>query len=64
MEVASDPNLRPAEPGRFIGRGRLIHRAGDNVHLEASVFDTRGEIISTATVLARIIPLAEAKAAV
>jgi uncharacterized protein (TIGR00369 family) len=34
--------LRPVRPGRIIGRGRIVHRDGDLVFLEASLSDPQG----------------------
>jgi uncharacterized protein (TIGR00369 family) len=52
--------LRPVRPGRLIGRGHVVHRAGDLVFLEASLADGDGMVIATAT--ARVIALASAPA--
>jgi uncharacterized protein (TIGR00369 family) len=35
--------LRPVRPGRIIGKGRIVHRDGDQVFLEASLSDPRGK---------------------
>jgi uncharacterized protein (TIGR00369 family) len=56
--------LRPARPGRFVGRGRIVHRDGDLAFLTASLYDSNGQAIATATATAHVIPLAEAAAAV
>lgn len=56
--------LRPLRPGRVIGRGRIVHRAGDLAHLEASLVDVAGEAVATATATARVIALADAPSAV
>ena len=45
--------LRPVRPGRIVGRGRIVHRDGDMVFLEASLLDPDEEVIATAT--ARVI---------
>jgi uncharacterized protein (TIGR00369 family) len=55
--------LRPVRPGRLVGRGRVVHRDGDLVFLEASLFDGQGQVIATATATARVIPLSQAAAA-
>jgi uncharacterized protein (TIGR00369 family) len=55
--------LRPVRPGRVIGRGRIVHRAGDLVFLEASLADADQAVIATATATARVIPLGQAPAA-
>jgi uncharacterized protein (TIGR00369 family) len=56
--------LRPARPGRILGRGRIVQRTGDLAHLEASLFNSEHAILATATAIARVIPLAEARDAV
>jgi uncharacterized protein (TIGR00369 family) len=56
--------LRPARPGRIVGRGRVLHRNGDIAFLEASLIDANETTIATATATARVIPLAAAKDAV
>jgi uncharacterized protein (TIGR00369 family) len=55
--------LRPVRPGRITARGRIVHRDGDLVFLEASLFDGAGAAITTATATARVIPLGDAPAA-
>ena len=56
--------LRPLRPGRAIGRGRIVRRDGDLASIEASLADSGGETVATATATATVIPLAEARAAV
>ena len=56
--------LRPVRPGRLIGKGRIIKRDGDLVHLEASLFDASAELAATATAVAAVIPLSDAPNAV
>ena len=56
--------LRPVRPGRLIGKGRIVHRDGDRVALEASLFDPEGSLIATATATALVIPMSEARGAV
>lgn len=55
--------LRPVRPGRIIGKGRIVHRNGDLVFLEASITDADGAVIATATATARVIALSHAPAA-
>jgi acyl-coenzyme A thioesterase PaaI-like protein len=55
--------LRPVRPGRVIGKGKVVRRVGDLVFLEASLPDSSGAILATATAIARIM-LEEAKTAV
>jgi uncharacterized protein (TIGR00369 family) len=53
--------LRPVRPGRIFSRGRVVHRHGDLAFLEAALSKPDGEVVSTATATARIIPLSEAR---
>jgi uncharacterized protein (TIGR00369 family) len=55
--------LRPVRPGRVVGKGRVVHRDGDLAFLEASLLDSHGAIIATATATARVIALDRARAA-
>jgi uncharacterized protein (TIGR00369 family) len=55
--------LRPVRPGRIIGKGRIVHRDGDLVFLEASLLDAQEQVIATATATARVIALSRARAA-
>jgi uncharacterized protein (TIGR00369 family) len=55
--------LRPVRPGRLVGRGRVVHREGDLVFLEASLSDADGALVATATATARVIALDHAAAA-
>ncbi|MCX4825837.1 PaaI family thioesterase [Streptomyces sp. NBC_01142] len=52
--------LRPARPGRIIGKGRVVHRAGDIAFLEATLTNSDGAAIATARATARVIPLDQA----
>ena len=54
--------LRPVRPGRLIGKGRVVHRDGDLVFLEASLLDGSAAVAATATATARVIPLRQAPA--
>ena len=56
--------LRPVRPGRLTGKGRIVHRDGDLVYLEASLHDADQAVIAVATAIARVIPLDRARAAV
>jgi uncharacterized protein (TIGR00369 family) len=56
--------LRPVRPGRITGKGRIVHRDGDLVYLEASLHDANQAVIATATAVARVIPLDRARATV
>jgi uncharacterized protein (TIGR00369 family) len=53
--------LRPVRPGRVVGKGRVVHRDGDLAFLEASLVDSQGALIATATATARVIPLNRAR---
>ncbi|ACZ00395.1 MULTISPECIES: PaaI family thioesterase [Thermomonospora] len=55
--------LRPVRPGRLVGRGRVVHRAGDLAFLEASLSDQHEVTVATATATARVIGLEEALSA-
>jgi uncharacterized protein (TIGR00369 family) len=55
--------LRPVRPGRVVGKGRVVHRVGDLAFVEASLLDSHGSLIATATASARIIALDQARAA-
>lgn len=55
--------LRPARPGRIIGKGRIVHRDGDLAFLEAAIFDGDRAVIAAATATARVIALSDAPAA-
>jgi uncharacterized protein (TIGR00369 family) len=54
----------PLRPGRVVGRGRVIDRAGDRAHVAAELVDSDGRSIATCTATTRVIPLAEAPDAV
>ena len=56
--------LRPARPGRIVGKGRVVHRDGDIAHLEASLSGSNDTTLAVATATAKVIPLAVAKTAV
>lgn len=55
--------LRPVRPGRVVGKGRVLHRDGDIAFLEASLLDSQGTLIATATATARVIALDQARSA-
>jgi uncharacterized protein (TIGR00369 family) len=56
--------LRPARPGRIVGKGRVVHRDGDLAHIEAFLQDSNDVTLAVATATARVIPLADASTAV
>jgi len=53
--------LRPVRPGRITGIGRVVHRDGDLALLEATLADSDGTVITTATTNARVIALDQAR---
>jgi uncharacterized protein (TIGR00369 family) len=55
--------LRPVRPGRVIGKGRIVHRDGDLAFLEATLADSAGAVIATATATARVIGVDQARSA-
>jgi uncharacterized protein (TIGR00369 family) len=57
--------LRPVRHGRVVGKGRVVHRDGDLAFLDASLVDSQGALIATATATAtaRVIPLNRARSA-
>ena len=55
--------LRPVRPGRVVGKGRVVHRDGDMAFIEASLVDSHGTLIATATATARVIALDRARSA-
>jgi uncharacterized protein (TIGR00369 family) len=56
--------LRPARPGRLVGKGRVVRREGDLAFLEASLLDSDGLTLATASATARVIDLDDAATAV
>jgi uncharacterized protein (TIGR00369 family) len=46
--------LRPARPGRLLGRGRVVHQTGSVAFLTGELCNEAGEVIATATATARI----------
>jgi uncharacterized protein (TIGR00369 family) len=49
--------LRPAFPGRLIGRGRVVHREGDIAFLEGSLTNSDDAVVATAAATARVIAI-------
>jgi uncharacterized protein (TIGR00369 family) len=56
--------LRPVRPGRIVGKGRVVRREADIAYLEASLRDSNDATLAVATATAKVIPLANARAAV
>jgi uncharacterized protein (TIGR00369 family) len=46
--------LRPARPGRLVGRGRIVRRASGVGFLAGELVDDAGEVVATATATAVI----------
>ncbi len=46
--------LRPARPGRIIGRGRIVRRGGQVAFLAGELIDEQGDLLATATATANI----------
>jgi uncharacterized protein (TIGR00369 family) len=46
--------LRPAHPGRLVGRGRVVRRGKQIAFLAGELFDESGEIVATAMATAHI----------
>jgi uncharacterized protein (TIGR00369 family) len=51
--------LRPARPGRIIGRGRIVRRGGQVAFLAGELIDEQGVLLATATATANIRPSPE-----
>jgi|HubBroStandDraft_1064217.scaffolds.fasta_scaffold09891_6 uncharacterized protein (TIGR00369 family) len=47
--------LRPAKPGRLVGRGRVVHRGGTIAFLAGDLFDADGLQLASATATARVL---------
>jgi uncharacterized protein (TIGR00369 family) len=56
--------LRPTRPGRILGRGHVVDRTGDTAQLEATLTTSQGDLLATATAVAKIIALSDAPQAV
>ena len=54
--------LRPAYPGRLIGRGRILRKGRDIAFMAGELLDQGGEIVAAATATAQIRPGAPATA--
>ncbi len=53
--------LRPARPGKLVGKGRIVRRDGDEALIEASLHGPDGAAVATATATARVISLSDAR---
>ena len=49
--------LRPVRPGQVSAHGRIVHRVGDTVFLEASLTNGDGELAATSAATAQVIRL-------
>src|SRR5262245_49690547 len=49
--------LRPVRPGQVPAHGRIVHRVGDTVFLEASLTNGDGELAATSATTAQVIRL-------
>jgi uncharacterized protein (TIGR00369 family) len=47
--------LRPAAPGRLVGRGRVVHRGGTIAFLAGDLFDASGAQVASATATVRVV---------
>jgi uncharacterized protein (TIGR00369 family) len=54
--------LRPAFPGRLVGKGRVVRRDGDVALLEGELLNPKGEVVATAEATARVIDAPRAAA--
>ena len=55
--------LRPVRPGGITATGHIVHRDGDLAFLEATLADSAGAMIATATATARVISVDQARSA-
>lgn len=46
--------LRPARPGRLVGRGRIVRRGKDIGFMSGELVDSSGAVVATATATAQI----------
>jgi len=46
--------LRPAKPGRLVGRGRVVHRGGTIAFLSGELLDHTGQVVAVGSATARI----------
>jgi uncharacterized protein (TIGR00369 family) len=47
--------LRPAKPGRLVGRGRIVHRGGTIAFLAGELLDESGDVVAVGSATARIV---------
>jgi uncharacterized protein (TIGR00369 family) len=53
--------LRPAYPGRLVGKGRVVHRVGEIAFLEAELLDSDDHVVATGAATARVTELDPAR---
>jgi uncharacterized protein (TIGR00369 family) len=51
--------LRPAQPGRLVGRGRIVHHGDDVVVVDATLADGTASPVATATATLRVVNIEE-----
>ena len=47
--------LRPAKPGRLVGRGRVVHSGGTIAFLAGELLDDAGRVVAVGSATARIL---------
>jgi uncharacterized protein (TIGR00369 family) len=47
--------LRPAMPGRLVGRGRIVHRGSTIAFLSGELLDSSGSVVAVGSATARIL---------
>ncbi|MFI7672963.1 PaaI family thioesterase [Actinophytocola sp. NPDC049390] len=47
--------LRPAKPGRLVGRGRIVHRGGTIAFLAGELLDESGQVVAVGSSTTRIL---------
>ena len=47
--------LRPARPGRFVGKARVVSLGRTIAFLEGELFDADGELVAKSTATARVL---------
>jgi uncharacterized protein (TIGR00369 family) len=50
--------LKPARPGAFVGKGRVVSLGKSVAFLEAELYDSAGELVARSTATARVLPAA------